>query len=59
MLDKCAGEGKLSQGRAKEIFGKLSFCLQSLFGRVGRASALPLVLRCHDDRNVRFGEDLK
>ena len=59
MLEKCASDDKLTPSKAKEIFGKLSFCLQSLFGRVGRASALPFVQRCHDGRDVHFGEDLK
>jgi hypothetical protein len=59
MLEKCAEDEKLSSGKVKEIFGKLSFCLQSLFGRVGRANALPLVQCCHDGRDLSFGDDLK
>ena len=38
---------RLTPGLAKELFGKLSFCLQSLFCRVGRARALPLLKRCY------------
>lgn len=57
-LDKCGSEERLTSGGAQEIYGKLSFGLQSLFGRVYRASALALVQRCHDGRDVRFGEDL-
>ena len=58
-LEECASTGRLTPGTAKEIFGKLSFCLQSLFGRVGRASALPLVQRCNDGRDTSFNNALR
>ena len=46
---------RLTPGAAQEVFGKLSFCLQPLFGRVGRASALPLVQRFNDHRYLLLG----
>ena len=58
-LRKCEEANRLTPGLAKELFGKLSFCLQSLFGRVGRASALPLLKRCYDSTNTSFDNELK
>ena len=58
-LRKCEEMDRLTPGLAKELFGKLSFCLQSLFGRVGRASALPLLKRCYDNTDTSFGDELK
>ena len=58
-LQECAHLNRLTPGTAKEVFGRLSFCLQSLFGRVGRASALPLVQRCNDARETCFNSDLR
>lgn len=58
-LRECEDRNRLTPGLAKELFGKLSFCLQSLFGRVGRASALPLLKRCHDNSDLSFNADLK
>ena len=47
-LADCEARNRLTSGQAKETFGKLSFSLQSLFGRVGRAAALPILLRCYN-----------
>ena len=58
-LLNCELSNKLTPALAKELFGKLSFCLQSLFGRVGRASALPLVQRCYNNKDLSFTHDLR
>jgi hypothetical protein len=59
-LERCRIANRLTPGNAKSIKGKLSFLLQSLFGRIGRAMALPLVLRCHESHGVtHFSPELK
>jgi len=59
-LERCRIANRLTPGNAKSIKGKLSFLLQSLFGRIGRAMALPLVLRCHESHGVTyFSPELK
>ena len=58
-LLNCELSNKLTLAVVKELFGKLSFCLQSLFGRVGRASALPLVQQCYNNKDLSFTHDLR
>ena len=58
-LADCEARNRLTSGQAKETFGKLSFSLQSLFGRVGRAAALPILLRCYNSGDTSFGQDLR
>jgi len=59
-LDRCSRSNRLTPGNAKSVKGKLSFLLQSLFGRIGRAMTLPLVLRCHEKHGAtHFSTELE
>jgi len=59
-LERCRITNRITPGNAKSIKGKLSFLLQSLSGRIGRAMALPLILRCHESHGItHFSLELK